>query len=89
MATVRKGKTDMEGNVFTTTGKGGRRREGFPYSALSSLLSGGAPGLGCASPPLPAFSGGGGHLVYGEGYSSSALVIASLILLLHPCGMPA
>lgn len=46
--------------MFTTTGKGGRRREGFPYSALSSLLSGGAPGLGCASPPLPAFSGGGG-----------------------------
>lgn len=84
--------------MFTTAAAaGGRRREGgregFPDSELSPLRS--AP-LGpqgwvvLRSPHLssPLFIGGGAPLVYGEGYSSSALVIASLILLLHPCGMP-
>lgn len=70
--------------------EGGREAgEGFPDFALSPLCSGGAPGLGSAAdPPSPALLVGGAHLVYGEGYSSSALVIKSLILRLHPCGMP-
>lgn len=71
-------------------GREGGRGEGFPDSALSPLRDGGAPGLSCAlAPPTPLYWGGGPHLVYGEGYSSCALVILSLILLLHPCGMPA
>lgn len=96
MATVReKGKQTWRETCLQLqqAAAGGRRREGgregFPDSALSPLRSSGAPGLGSASkPPRPALLGGCPQLVYGEGYSSSALVIASLILLLHPCGMP-
>lgn len=66
-------------------GRAGRasRREGFPDFALSPLRSAGAPGLGCAAepslpiPPSPALLGEPPHLVYGEGYSSSTLVIGS------------
>lgn len=88
MATARERKTDMEGNVFTTAaGAGGRGRDS---PALRSSLSTPVGPQGWAGlwlpTPIPAFLGGPSCL-WG-GYSSSALVIASLILLLHPCGMP-
>lgn len=92
MATVReKGKQTWRETCLQLQRRreGGGGREGFPDSALSPLRSSGAPGLGSASKPPPPLYWGGAPLVYGEGYSSSALVIASLILLLHPCGMPA
>lgn len=90
MATVRERKTDMEGSMFTTAARagGGGRDSPALRSALTTPV--GPPGLGWASAPHPnpCFLGGPPSCLW-EGYSSSALVIASLILQLHPCGMPA
>lgn len=84
----------MEGSVFTTAaggrrrGKGGGRDSPTLRSARSTPV--GPRGWVVLRSPHPRFlAGGRAHLVYGEGYSSSALVIAFPIFLLHPCGMPA
>jgi len=87
----------MEGNVFTTAAVGGRpsggREGGIPRlrAPLARLRRGPRAGLrfGARTPVLWRGVAGGAHLVYEEGYSSSALLIAAPILPPHPCGMRA